>query len=89
MNVAQLKEMLESFPDDMEVKFGYDSKDYWHTPVAADINGGDERFVKYSDYHRMDKVVQNEEQEDFDEGEPVSSEEGATKVLILCTSQFD
>jgi hypothetical protein len=89
MNVAQLKELLESYPDDMEVKFGYDSKDYWHTPVAADINGGDERLVKHSDYHNMDQVVRNREQEDFDDEGEQFVEEGVKQVLILCTSQFD
>lgn len=58
MTVQQLKEELNNLPDDMEVKFSYDYGDHWHTNVAERINNVGIDFVTYSDYHRMDKVVE-------------------------------
>jgi len=64
MTVNELKELLEQFDGDMEVKFSYPFGDYWNTQVAADIENVEEGYVKYSDYHRMDKI-----DNDSDEGD--------------------
>lgn len=61
MNVKTLREMLAQFDDAAEVKFAYDFGDYWRTTVARTINCVDERAVEYSDYHRMHKVLNDDE----------------------------
>jgi hypothetical protein len=61
MTVNELKEYLEQFDGEMEVKFSYNFGDYWRTQVAASINDAEEGYVKYSDYHRMSKVDEDED----------------------------
>ena len=61
MTVAELIEYLEEQDQTLEVKFSYTSGDYWRTQVAKDIEEVETGLVEYSDYHRMDKVVDNDE----------------------------
>lgn len=61
MTVNELKELLEQFDGEMEVKFSYTNPDYWRTQVAANVENAEEGYVKYSDYHQMDKVDENED----------------------------
>jgi hypothetical protein len=61
MTVNELKEYLEQFDGEMEVKFSYNYGDYWRTQVAADISDVEEGYVKYSDYHRMSQVDEDED----------------------------
>jgi len=61
MTVNELKEYLEQFDGEMEVKFSYTAPDYWRTQVAANINDVEEGCVKYSDYHRMSQVDEDED----------------------------
>jgi hypothetical protein len=63
MTVNELKEYLEQFDGDMEVKFSYNFGDYWRTQVAEDISDVEEGYVKYSDYHRMDKIDEDEDED--------------------------
>ncbi len=66
MTVKELIESLEGFDPNMEVKFAYNFGDYWKTEVASNVRDVDEGMVKYSDYHRMDKVVDDEgDEEEF------------------------
>ena len=66
MTVQELIESLEGFDPNMEVKFAYNYGDYWKTEVASNVRDVDEGMVKYSDYHRMDKVVDDEgDEEEF------------------------
>jgi len=61
MTVAELIEYLQEQDQTLEVKFSYPSGDYWRTQVAKDIEEVETGLVEYSDYHRMDKVVNNDE----------------------------
>jgi hypothetical protein len=61
MTVAELIEYLQEEDQTLEVKFSYNSGDYWRTQVAKDIETVETGLVDYSDYHRMDKVVENDE----------------------------
>jgi hypothetical protein len=61
MTVAELIEYLEEQDQTLEVKFSYNSGDYWRTQLAKDIEEVETGLVEYSDYHRMDKVVDNDE----------------------------
>jgi hypothetical protein len=61
MTVAELIEYLQEQDQTLEVKFSYNSGDYWRTQIAKDIETVETGLVEYSDYHRMDKVVENDE----------------------------
>ena len=61
MTVAELIEYLQEQDQTLEVKFSYNSGDYWRTQIAKDIETVETGLVDYSDYHRMDKVVENDE----------------------------
>lgn len=63
MTVAELIAELQSFNDDMEVKFAYPSGDYWHTTVCDVITSVDIAGVEYSEYHRKDKLLDVDEVE--------------------------
>ena len=64
MTVKELIESLEGFDPNMEVKFAYNYGDYWGTEVASRIGDVDEGQVRYSDYHRMDKVTDYDDEAD-------------------------
>ena len=60
MKVKQLIELLSTFEDDMEVKIAYNYGDHWRTTVAPDVCNVEITEVEYSDYHQMDKVIDQE-----------------------------
>lgn len=64
MTVKELIESLEGFDPNMEVKFAYNYGDYWGTEVASNVRDIDEGQVRYSDYHRMDKVTDYDDEDD-------------------------
>ena len=64
MTVKELIESLEGFDPNMEVKFAYNYGDYWGTEVVSRIGDVDEGQVRYSDYHRMDKVTDYDDEAD-------------------------
>jgi hypothetical protein len=74
MTVAELIEYLQEQDQTLEVKFYYNSGDYWRTHVAKDIDSIEVGHVVHSDYHRMDKVVDSEDPEET---------EYALEVLLL------
>ena len=77
MNVAQLIEQLQDMPQDAEVHFQYNYGDHWRTQVAPSVDSIEMGLVKYSDYHRMDKVVEP----DWDD-EDADQVDGKEVVLI-------
>jgi hypothetical protein len=68
MLVKDLIEELKNFDENTEVHLSYNYGDHWHTQVAPVIKYVNEEKVKYSSYHSMDKVVDDE-----DESEEVKS----------------
>ena len=60
MNVRDLITHLQAFPPDAEVHFSYDYGDHWHTPVAPAVKAIDDGFVTHSEYHRMDRVTDDD-----------------------------
>ena len=80
MKVAQLIEELQMMDQEAEVHFAYNYGDHWRTTVAPRIDNISEGYVKFSDYHRMDKLVDEEDMFDEDTGE---EKEGARRVIIL------
>ena len=83
MLVKELIEMLEGMNQDAEVHYAYNYGDHWRTEVAPKVDRVDEGAVVYSDYHRMDKMVENDDS-DFDEetGEEIV-DETLRRVVVL------
>ncbi len=78
MLVSDLIELLQEMPQDAEVHFAYNYGDHWRTQVAPKVDEVYMGDVKYSDYHRMPKVVER----DYDD-EDDSTEDNQSQVVIL------
>lgn len=74
MLVRDLIELLEGYPEDMEVHMAYGSGDYWRTVLAPPVTRVNEGAVAYTEYHRMDKLVELDDDE---------TDSDARTVLIL------
>ena len=66
MKVSELIEQLQDMNPEAEVHFSYCYGDHWRTEVAPKASRVDEGAVVYSEYHRMDKMVEHDDS-DFDE----------------------
>lgn len=78
MQVFQLIERLMDLDPNAEVHFSYNYGDHWRTEVAPTVDSVSEGLVKYSAYHSMDKMV--------DENEMIEDEgdfEGTRRVVVL------
>jgi hypothetical protein len=80
MNVKELIEQLECMNPEAEVHFAYNYGDHWRTEVAPKIDRVDEGVVEYSEYHRMDKMVDDEDCYDEDTGDYRAD---VRKVVVL------
>ena len=80
MKVADLIELLQGENPDADVHFSYNYGDHWRTQVAPKVREVFEGLVAYSDYHRMDKVADDEDCYDEDTGDYV---EGTRQVVII------
>jgi hypothetical protein len=78
MLVKELIESLQYMDQDAEVHFSYCYGDHWRTEVAPKVGRVDEGVVEYSEYHRMDKIA-NEDYDDEDE-QTVASQR---RVVVL------
>jgi hypothetical protein len=81
MLVKELIESLKYMDQDAEVHFAYNYGDHWRTEVAPKIDRVDEGVVEYSEYHRMDKMV-GEYEDQFDE-ETGDLRTDVRKVVVL------
>jgi len=83
MQVFQLIEQLMDLDPNAEVHFSYNYGDHWRTEVAPKVDRVDEGAVVYSEYHRMDKMVENEYDDEFvtEDGEVV--DETLRRVVVL------
>jgi len=61
MKVSELIAKLEFMNQDAEVHFSYNYGDHWRTEVAPKVSQVSEGVVEFSEYHRMDKLVTDEE----------------------------
>ena len=57
MQVKDLIEQLQSMNPEAEVHFTYNYGDHWRTKVAPTVDEVFEGLVKRSDYHSMDKLM--------------------------------
>ena len=81
MKVSELIEQLQDMNPEAEVHFSYCYGDHWRTEVAPKIDRVDEGVVEYSEYHRMDKMV-GEYEDQFDE-ETGDLRTDVRKVVVL------
>jgi len=83
MQVKELIEQLQDMNPEAEVHFAYNYGDHWRTEVAPAVDRVDTGAVVYSEYHRMDKIVENDDS-DFDEetGEEIVNET-LRRVVVL------
>ena len=76
MKVSQLIEQLQFMDKDADVHFAYNYGDHWRTEVAPKISRVSEGVVEYSEYHRMDKMAN----EDYEDEATVASQR---RVVVL------
>ena len=69
MQVKELIELLQMEDQDAEVHFQYNYGDHWRTQVAPTVRSVYEGFVVDSDYHRMPKVVEEDDVYDEETGD--------------------
>jgi hypothetical protein len=83
MQVKELIEMLQGLDPEAQVHYAYNYGDHWRTEVAPKVDRVDVGAVVYSDYHRMDKMVEPDDS-DFDEetGEEIVNET-LRRVVVL------
>ena len=81
MKVAQLIEQLQDLDQEAEVHFAYNYGDHWRTTVSPKVTRISEGFVDFSDYHRMDKLVEDEE--DLYDEETGNYKEDVRRVIVL------
>jgi hypothetical protein len=81
MKVSQLIAMLEGEDQDADVHFSYCYGDHWRTEVAPKLSNVTVGIVEYSDYHRMDKLVTDED-ECYDE-DTGDYKQDVRKVVVL------
>jgi hypothetical protein len=74
-------EQLKYLDPNTEVHFSYNYGDHWRTEVAPKVSSVSEGVVEFSDYHRMDKLVTDEE-DCYDE-ETGDYKADVRKVVVL------
>ena len=80
MKVSQLIEQLGYMDKDAEVHFSYNYGDHWHTEVAPAVSNITVGVVEFSDYHRMDKLIDDEDSYDEATGDYKAD---VRKVVII------
>lgn len=80
MQVYQLIEQLEYLDPNAEVHFAYSYGDHWRTTVAPKVGEVREGVVEFSEYHRMDKMVDDEDCYDEETGDYLES---VRRVVVL------
>ena len=69
MKVSQLIEQLGYMDKDADVHFAYGYGDHWRTTVAPKVSQVFEGVVEFSDYHRIDKMIEDEDCYDEETGD--------------------
>jgi hypothetical protein len=69
MQVKELIEILSRYDQEADVHFAYGYGDHWRTQVAPAVSQVFDGVVEYSDYHQMDKLVEDEDCYDEETGD--------------------
>ena len=83
MQVKELIEMLQDMNQDADVHFAYNYGDHWRTEVAPKLSRVDEGAVVYSEYHRMDRMLEDTGDADFDDEGNEVLDETLRRVVVL------
>ena len=83
MTVQELIEQLGYMDPNAEVHFSYNYGDHWRTEVAPKVGRVDEGAVVYSEYHRMDKMVEADGDCEFDDEGNEVVDESTRRVVVL------
>ena len=83
MQVKELIEMLQHMNQDADVHFAYNYGDHWRTEVAPKVGRVDEGAVVYSEYHRMDKMLEDDGDCEFDDEGNERLDETLRRVVVL------
>jgi tRNA/tmRNA/rRNA uracil-C5-methylase (TrmA/RlmC/RlmD family) len=82
MQVKELIEMLGYMDQEADVHFAYNYGDHWRTQVAPKVDSVGERVVEYSSYHSMDKIIDADDEDCYDE-ETGDYKADVRKVVVL------
>lgn len=80
MKVKDLIEQLGYMDAEADVHFAYGYGDHWRTTVAPKVSQVFEGVVERSDYHQMDKLVDDEDCYDEETGDYKTD---VRKVVVL------
>ena len=83
MLVKELIEQLECMNQDADVHFAYNYGDHWRTEVAPKLSRVDEGAVVYSEYHRMDRMLEDTGDCEFDDEGNEVLDETLRRVVVL------
>jgi hypothetical protein len=83
MKVKDLIEQLGYMDQEAEVHYSYNYGDHWRTEVAPAVGRVDEGAVVYSDYHRMDKIAEYDDEVEFDDDGKEIVDETLRRVVVL------
>lgn len=64
--IAELQDIQRTAGPKAMVYFQYDYGDHWHTPVAAEVQLVEQGEVVFSEYHCMNKVLEEGAQDGGD-----------------------
>ena len=80
MQVKELIDILGRYDQEAYVNFAFGYGDHWRTTVAPAISQVFDGVVEYSNYHQMDKLVEDEDCYDEDTGDYKA---GIRKVVVI------
>jgi len=83
MQVKELIEMLQDMNPESDVHFAYNYGDHWRTEVAPKLSRVDNGAVVYSEYHRMDKMLEDDGDTEFDDEGNEVLDETLRRVVVL------
>jgi len=69
MQVKELIDILSRYDQEADVHFAYNYGDHWHSQVAPRVSQVFEGVVEFSEYHRMDKLIDDEDCYDEETGD--------------------
>jgi hypothetical protein len=72
MKVQELIERLKFANPEAEVHFAYNYGDHWNTVVAPPVRDVEDGMVIYSEYHRMDKLITDADDDNDEILDPVN-----------------
>ena len=83
MKVQELIERLKYADPEAEVHFSYNYGDHWRTIVAPSVEIVEKGKVTYSDYHQMDQLVIDKEDNEEEDGQESAPSTTARSVVVL------